>query len=166
MTHAAVLDDVLATDLAVLVGVAEPMGATDRPNLFNAIALIGAGQWRIVARKRLLPTYDVFDEDRYFEPANAPTVITHAGRRIGVTICEDIWTSPSLSTRRLYAGPTPLEQLAGQRCDFVVNLSASPWHETKADVRNSLVVTGAGRALAVSGSSRCRARRAAPRSRR
>ena len=61
--------------------------------------------------------------------------------RLGLPICEDIWTNPALGTRRLYAGKAPLEHLAAERCDLVVNLSASPWHETKADVRNSLVVT-------------------------
>ena len=74
-------------------------------------------------------------------------VVIHAGRRIGITICEDIWTNPALGTRRLYTGRTPLEHLVAERCDLVVNLSASPWHESKADVRNSLVVTGAARAL-------------------
>ena len=134
-------------EVPALIGTVEANPAGHGRPFFNAAAFCQRGTVAALARKCLLPTYDVFDEDRYFEPANAPTVITLAGRRIGVTICEDIWTSPSLSTRRLYAGPTPLEQLAGQRCDLVVNLSASPWHETKADVRNSLVVTGAARAL-------------------
>ncbi|MFM9079979.1 MAG: NAD+ synthase, partial [Opitutaceae bacterium] len=114
---------------------------------FNAAAFCHRGAVTATARKCLLPTYDVFDEDRYFEPSPAPTVVIHAGRRIGITSCEDIWTNPALGTRRLYAGRTPLEHLAAERCDLVVNLSASPWHETKADVRNSLVVTGAARAL-------------------
>jgi len=52
-------------------------------------------------------TYDVFDEDRYFEPASVPTVIEHAGQRIGVTICEDIWTHPMISTRQLYTASIP-----------------------------------------------------------
>jgi NAD+ synthase (glutamine-hydrolysing) len=130
-----------------LIGTVEANPAGHGRPFFNAAAFCHRGSVATIARKRLLPTYDVFDEDRYFEPANAPTVVSHGGHRIGVTICEDIWTSPSLSTRRLYAGRTPLEQLASQRCDFVVNLSASPWHETKTDVRNSLVVTGAARAL-------------------
>jgi NAD+ synthase (glutamine-hydrolysing) len=89
----------------------------------------------------------VFDEDRYFEPAASPTVIEHAGRRIGITICEDIWTHPMISTRRLYSGATPVEQLAAQRCDLMVNLSASPWHSAKENVRQKLVVAESARAL-------------------
>jgi NAD+ synthase (glutamine-hydrolysing) len=81
----------------------------------------------------------VFDEDRYFEPAAAPIVVEFGGRRIGVTICEDIWTHAMISTRRLYNGIEPVRQLAGQHCDLMVNLSASPWNYGKGDVRHQLV---------------------------
>jgi NAD+ synthase (glutamine-hydrolysing) len=100
-----------------------------------------------MARKCLLPTYDVFDEDRYFEPAESPTVVVHGGRRIGITLCEDIWTHPQISTRRLYTGRTPLEQLAHERCDLMVNLSASPWHDAKGALRQNVVVADAARSL-------------------
>lgn len=130
-----------------LIGTVEvnPTGR-GRP-FFNSAAFCYRGKVAAVARKRLLPTYDVFDEDRYFEPATSPTVIEHAGRRIGITICEDIWTHPMLSTRRLYSGRTPIEQLAEQKCDVMVNLSASPWYSTKENVRQNLVVADAARAL-------------------
>jgi NAD+ synthase (glutamine-hydrolysing) len=105
------------------------------------------GRVAALANKCLLPTYDVFDEDRYFEPASHPTVIVHAGARIGVTICEDIWTHPMISTRRLYNGMDPVKQLAAQKCDLMVNLSASPWNHGKSLVRQTLV-TDAARALA------------------
>jgi NAD+ synthase (glutamine-hydrolysing) len=114
---------------------------------FNSAAFCYRGKVATVGRKCLLPTYDVFDEDRYFEPATSPTVIDHAGYRIGVTICEDIWTHPMLSTRRLYSGRVPIEQLADQKCDLMVNLSASPWHSTKESVRQNLVVGDSARAL-------------------
>src|SRR6185312_6818696 len=96
-----------------------------------------------MARKCLLPTYDVFDEDRYFEPATQPTVVEHNGRRIGITICEDIWTHPMISTRRLYHGLDPVKQLAAQMCDLMLNLSASPWHHDKDNVRETLVADSA-----------------------
>ena len=135
-------------DIPALIGTVEAnLAGRGRP-FFNAAAFCHRGAVSATGRKCLLPTYDVFDEDRYFEPSPAPTVVIHAGRRIGITICEDIWTNPALGTRRLYTGRTPLEHLVAERCDLVVNLSASPWHESKADVRNSLVVTGAARALA------------------
>jgi NAD+ synthase (glutamine-hydrolysing) len=114
---------------------------------FNSAAFCYRGKIGAVARKCLLPTYDVFDEDRYFEPATSPLVVEHAGRRIGITICEDIWTHPMISTRRLYSGRTPLEQLAEQKCDFMLNLSASPWYSTKENVRQNLVVSDAARSL-------------------
>ena len=134
-------------EVPALIGTVEAnLAGRGRP-FFNAAAFCHRGAVTATARKRLLPTYDVFDEDRYFEPSPAPTFVTHAGLRIGVTICEDIWTHEALGTRRLYSGPTPLEHLGAARCDLVVNLSASPWHEKKTDVRNSLVVTGAARAL-------------------
>lgn len=124
---------------------ANPTGR-GRP-FYNSAAFCYRGKVAAVARKCLLPTYDVFDEDRYFEPATSPTVVEHAGHRIGITICEDIWTHPMISTRRLYSGRLPLEQLADQRCDFMVNLSASPWHSTKENVRQNLVVADSARAL-------------------
>jgi len=105
---------------------------------FNAAAFCHDGRILASARKCLLPTYDVFDEDRYFEPAATPTVVEFGGRRIGITICEDIWTHEMISTRRLYHGADPVAQLAG-RCDLMVNLSASPWYHGKGGVRHNLV---------------------------
>jgi len=114
---------------------------------YNSAAFCYRGAVVAVGRKCLLPTYDVFDEDRYFEPATSPTVVDHAGHRIGLTICEDIWTHPMISTRRLYSGRMPIEQLADQKCDLMVNLSASPWHSAKDGVRQNLVVSEAARSL-------------------
>ena len=124
---------------------ANPTGR-GRP-FFNSAAFCYRGKVAAVGRKCLLPTYDVFDEDRYFEPATSPTIVDHAGFRIGLTICEDIWTHPMISTRRLYSGRVPIEQLAEQKCDIMLNLSASPWHSTKESVRQNLVVGDSARAL-------------------
>jgi len=110
---------------------------------YNAAVFCHDGQIKATARKCLLPTYDVFDEDRYFEPATTPTVVEHEGQRIGITICEDIWTHPMISTRRLYRGLDPLKQLASAECDLMVNLSASPWHHGKNQARQSLVIEAA-----------------------
>src|SRR5271165_1986479 len=133
-------------EVPALVGTVKAnRGGTGRP-FYNAAAFCHRGKVALTARKCLLPTYDVFDEDRYFEPAAQPTVITHAGIRVGVTICEDIWTHPMISTRRLYSGLDPVKQLAAQKCDIMVNLSASPWNYGKGGVRQTLV-TDAARAL-------------------
>ncbi|MBA3849576.1 MAG: NAD+ synthase [Opitutus sp.] len=105
---------------------------------FNAAAFCHRGAITKVARKCLLPTYDVFDEDRYFEPAAEPTVVEFGGRRIGLTICEDIWTHELVSTRRRYH-LDPVKWHAGARLDLMLNLSASPWHLAKNSVRRTLV---------------------------
>jgi NAD+ synthase (glutamine-hydrolysing) len=133
-------------DVPMLVGTVEANpGGLGRP-FFNSAAFCHRGAVVTHVRKCLLPTYDVFDEDRYFEPATTASVIVHAGKRIGVTICEDIWTHPMISTRRLYNGLDPVKQLAAQKCDLMVNLSASPWNHGKGGVRQTLV-TDAARAL-------------------
>jgi len=130
-------------DVPALIGTVEPNPTgTGRP-FYNSAAFCHRGLVVTTARKCLLPTYDVFDEDRYFEPAPQATVIEHHGRRIGVTICEDIWTHPMISTRRLYHGLDPVKQLAAQRCDLMVNLSASPWHFDKDNLRQTLVADAA-----------------------
>jgi NAD+ synthase (glutamine-hydrolysing) len=133
-------------DVPALVGTVEAnTGGLGRP-FYNSAAFCHKGAVASYVRKCLLPTYDVFDEDRYFEPATVASVIVHAGQRIGVTICEDIWTHPMISTRRLYNGLDPVKQLAAQKCDLMVNLSASPWDHGKSSVRQTLV-TDAARAL-------------------
>jgi len=130
-------------DVPALVGTVDTnTSGTGRP-FYNAAAFCHRGKVAATARKCLLPTYDVFDEDRYFEPAPQPTVVVHAGRRIGVTICEDIWTHPMISTRRLYHGLDPVKQLAAQRCELMINISASPWHNEKGGVRQTLVTDAA-----------------------
>ena len=134
--------------LAVLVGMAEPSGAAPLPNLFNAVALVEAGSWRVVARKRLLPTYDVFDEQRYFCAATGPSVLELelGGRtwRLGLTICEDLWVEEELQGHRL-AGADPVAELLSSRIDLLLNLSASPFGQAKVALRQSLARRAASR---------------------
>lgn len=126
-------------DVPALIGYTEANTSGQGRSAFNSAAFCHQGKILVSARKCLLPTYDVFDEDRYFEPASSPIVVEFGGRRLGVTICEDIWTHAMFSTRRLYNGVEPVRQLATQRCDLMVNLSASPWNYGKGDVRHKLV---------------------------
>ena len=134
--------------LGVLVGIAEPSGAAPLPNLFNAVALVEAGSWRVVARKRLLPAYDVFDEQRYFCAAAGPSVLelNRGGRRwrLGLTICEDLWVEEELQGHRL-AGADPVADLLSSRIDLLLNLSASPFGQAKVDLRQSLAARAASR---------------------
>ncbi|HWZ94301.1 MAG TPA: NAD+ synthase [Opitutaceae bacterium] len=133
-------------DVPMLVGFVETNTSGQGRPFFNAAAFCHRGEIVLIARKCLLPTYDVFDEDRYFEPAAAPRTIAFAGKKIGITICEDIWTHPTIATRRLYHGLDPVKLLAVEGCDLMVNLSASPWHHGKGHLRQALV-TDAARAL-------------------
>ena len=130
-------------DVPTLIGTVVANTDEHGRHCYNAAVFCVNGQIKATARKCLLPTYDVFDEDRYFEPATTVTVVEHAGQRIGITICEDIWTHPMINTRRLYRGLDPLKQLASENCDLMVNLSASPWHHGKNKARQSLVTEAA-----------------------
>jgi len=104
----------------------------------NAAAVCFDGNVQETGYKCLLPTYDVFDEDRYFQAAIEPLVFKHNGRTIAVTICEDIWTSPEVAPRQLYS-VSPTEFLKGQSLDLHLNLSASPWHIEKTHLRRKLI---------------------------
>ena len=132
----------------VLVGMADPIPGSERPALYNALALVEAGGWRVVGRKRLLPSYDVFDERRYFRPAEAPSVLELGsdGRtwRLGLTICEDLWVEEELQGHRL-AGADPIADLQAQRLDLLLNLSASPFGQGKAALRRRLAARAATR---------------------
>ena len=110
--------------------------------LRNSAVVAHRGRIVAVRHKSLLPTYDVFDEGRYFVPERDPRPVLVDGLRLGVTICEDIWNEPGL-VRHAYA-LDPVEWVRG--CDLVVNLSASPFHSGKAAVRSELVSRQARRA--------------------
>jgi NAD+ synthase (glutamine-hydrolysing) len=127
--------------LPTLLGCAEPLEPGAGPALANAVVAIARGQIIASYHKRLLPTYDVFDEQRYFRPGTGPCVITIAGKRVGLTICEDIWSAEFAGIRY---GTDPVKELTG-RCDLIVNVSASPYHAGKPELRNRLVANVAKR---------------------
>jgi NAD+ synthetase len=109
---------------ALLVGFVDRNEGRGKP-FHNAAALLEHGQPIQKAYKCLLPTYDVFDEDRYFEPANCIEPLAFNGKKIGVTICEDIWTDDYLP-RPLY-DVEPIRSLVEQGAEIILNLSASPF---------------------------------------
>lgn len=112
---------------ALLIGyVGENNLRPGRP-VTNAAALLQNGKVIATRSKTLLPTYDVFDEDRYFEPAAENNVVTLNGRRIGITICEDIWNDDDFWPERRYRNNPPVE-LANAGAEILFNISASPWH--------------------------------------
>jgi NAD+ synthase (glutamine-hydrolysing) len=103
----------------------------------NGVAWLEAGEVRHRIWKTLLPTYDVFDERRYFEPSESCEPISWKGKRIGVTICEDIWTEDYL--QRPFYDRDPVEELTGKGVDLLLNLSASPFHLGKPLIRRSMI---------------------------
>lgn len=103
----------------------------------NAAAWLENGEIRHRIWKTLLPTYDVFDECRYFEPGESCEPIIWKNRRIGITICEDIWTEDYLQ-RPLYERD-PAKELAAQGIDVLLNLSASPFHLGKPAQRREML---------------------------
>ena len=106
--------------------------------LTNAAALLVDGRVEAVRTKTLLPTYDVFDEDRYFEPARENHPVTCRGHRLGITICEDAWNDEDFWSERRYR-PDPVAALANAGMDVLINLSASPWHLGKDITRREML---------------------------
>ena len=117
-----------------LLGYPEKISLKKGRTYYNSAALCFEGEVRQVFRKRLLPTYDVFDEDRYFESGNSPLYFSLLGKRIAVSICEDIWNSNgSLHSEN------PVNEIAKDRLDLLINLSASPWHINKKKQRTTIL---------------------------
>ncbi|MEY3143398.1 MAG: Glutamine-dependent synthetase [Planctomycetota bacterium] len=109
--------------MLVLVGL--PTRATNRP-FHNAVALLRGGRVEGFATKQLLPSYDVFDEDRYFEPGEHTTVVEHAGERVAVLLCEDLWKAGDADDQRRYVRD-PVADAKAQGASVIAVLSASPF---------------------------------------
>src|SRR5213596_4376669 len=123
-------------EAALLVGFVDRNEGRGKP-FHNAAALLERGKPLRKAHKSLLPTYDVFDEDRYFEPASRVEPVDVQGKKIGVTICEDIWTEHYLP-RPLY-DVEPVRSLVEQGAEIIVNLSSSPFSLHKPAIRREMV---------------------------
>lgn len=106
----------------------------------NSVALLYHGKVQAIRHKMLLPTYDVFDEDRYFEPAADNTPAEFRGRKLGLTICEDIWNDEDFWRERRYRR-NPCRDLAAAGADLIINCSASPWHLGKTRTRYDMVAS-------------------------
>ena len=104
----------------------------------NAVALLQHGKIVATRAKTLLPTYDVFDEDRYFEPAIENTPVTFNGVQLGLTVCEDIWNDEEFLQNRRYRHD-PVRELVAQGAEIIINVSASPWHLGKNTLREDML---------------------------
>jgi len=143
--------DFILASLAALAETAKSIGPiplcvgcvgenSERPGraLRNSAAVLQNGKiiWR--THKSLLPTYDVFDEDRYFEPAKSAAPFEFNGHKLGITICEDIWNDEDFWSERLYRRD-PIKELIAQGAEIILNLSASPWHDGKERTRLAML---------------------------
>lgn len=142
------LASALPAGLGLVLGIADPLTDGNQPDLSNAAALVDAGRWQVVARKQLLPSYDVFDERRYFRSGSGPCLleIERQGRRwrLGLTLCEDLWVEERIAGHRL-AGADPIAGLQPLKPDLLLNLSASPFCQGKAALRQQLAGAAARR---------------------
>ena len=124
-----------ADTIGVLIGSPARNPQTEGKDLFNAVFLLHEKQIKSEIHKTLLPNYDVFDEYRYFEPAYDWKVMEFKGKKLAVTICEDIWNMGDNPLYRI----TPMEKLIPFHPDVMINLSASPYNYAQDIVRNSIV---------------------------
>jgi NAD+ synthetase len=124
-------------DISALVGFVEKNLSAEGKPLYNAAALLEGGEIAYVSFKSLLPTYDVFDEARYFEPAAGTAPLKIGGQKIALTICEDIWTDEMCGPRK-YA-KDPLAEMAKKKFQLILNMSASPWNIGKDGLREELM---------------------------
>ena len=142
----------ISENLAVLERMAKATGQTGllvgfvgknktRPGreVSNSVALLQHGRILATRSKTLLPTYDVFDEDRYFEPATENLPVEFNGQKIGLTVCEDVWNDEDFWSDRRYRRNPPME-LAAAGAKILFNVSASPWHLGKSATRQQMLM--------------------------
>jgi NAD+ synthase (glutamine-hydrolysing) len=130
------LATVAGDKIAIVVGAPSRNPAKDGKDLYNSAYFIANGKVKFIAHKALLPTYDVFDEYRYFEPNKEFNVVEFKGKRLAITICEDIWDTGEANP--LYR-INPVAELAKFNPDILLNLSASPFNYKQAEKRIEVV---------------------------
>jgi NAD+ synthase (glutamine-hydrolysing) len=124
-------------DSGILIGTAMPADATRGKRLCNCAVLVHAGAIVFTQAKSLLPTYDVFNETRYFDPASQTGVFDFKGERLGITVCEDAWNDTRLWTGTLY-DRDPVAECIAKGATLLINISSSPFHTGKENLRTSL----------------------------
>ncbi|MCB0661260.1 MAG: NAD+ synthase [Saprospiraceae bacterium] len=129
----------VAKDIAIVIGSPSKNPKPEGKSLYNSAYFIADGKVQQVQHKALLPTYDIFDEYRYFEPASAFNLVHYKGKKIALTVCEDIWDVPYHPDGIIHFDPLytkiPLDEVKNQGPDFVINVSASPFSFTHAERR-------------------------------
>ncbi len=128
--------------IGVICGYVDRNPQREGKPLFNAAVLFENGRILHRACKRLLPTYDVFDESRYFEPGSDNTVVEFRGRRLALTICEDVWNDKDIFDRPLYHSD-PVAAMSAAGADLLINVAASPFDHTKPAFRERMLAAAA-----------------------
>ena len=131
-------------DLAIVAGLIMPASQEQAKSIINAAVALVDGQIAHVQAKSLLPTYDVFDEWRYFQPAESRQLWSYRGRRIGLAICEDVWSGAFWGPERPYA-LDPVGEHAQAGADVILTVSASPWDQRKIPLREAMLQDAARR---------------------
>ncbi len=127
-------------EISIICGFVSPAKVETGKTVMNSAAFLRDGKVQFVQSKMLLPTYDVFDELRYFAPATSQRVLPFCGRQMAVTICEDAWNDKHFWHRRLYS-VDPVEELLRSGANLILNISASPFHLKKRELRREMLET-------------------------
>jgi NAD+ synthase/NAD+ synthase (glutamine-hydrolysing) len=127
-------------ELPIIAGLPSPAASETGKSVMNSAALLRNGHIDFIQSKRLLPTYDVFDEMRNFAPASSQRLVSIGGQSIALTICEDAWNDKAFWSRRLY-GCDPVEDLVRAGGQLVLNISASPFHVGKREFRQAMLAS-------------------------
>jgi NAD+ synthase (glutamine-hydrolysing) len=134
------------TGIAAIVGSPTRNKMNEGKKLFNSALLLSEGRVLFSVNKALLPTYDIFDEYRYFEPEKLFSVFLYKDLRLAITICEDLWDEQPFDNEfeksRLYT-VSPMEELARQNPDIIINIAASPFSYTKIETRENIFISKA-----------------------
>jgi NAD+ synthase (glutamine-hydrolysing) len=131
-------------DLAIVTGAIVPAAEGQPKRIANAAVALVDGQIAQVQAKTLLPAYDVFDESRYFEPAEQRCLWEYRGRRIGLAVCEDVWSGEFWGPRRPYP-VDPLSEHVEAGAELILTVSASPWEQGKIGLREAMLQDAAHR---------------------
>ncbi len=126
----------LTDDIAIVVGAPTRNPVPEGKDLYNSAYFLYENEIKYIQHKALLPTYDIFDEYRYFEPASAFGVVEFKGKKIALTVCEDIW---NIANENPLYTISPLDEMSKYNPDFIINTSASPFSYKQADERKNII---------------------------
>lgn len=136
----------ICTDIAAIIGSPSFNTEKEGKSLHNSAYFCAEGKIQSIHHKTLLPDYDVFNEYRYFEPNKEFNIVEYKGKRIAITICEDLWDEQnfrnSFINKRLY-NVSPMEKLITRNPDFIVNISASPFSWEKVQEKKEIFINAA-----------------------